>query len=160
MAHKFLFSIVFLSFFAFDSFAQDAPLESKKKAVMVIHGGAGTILKENMTEEKEAAYLKILNEALDIGEGILKNGGTSQEAVEKTIMLMEDSPLFNAGKGAVFTNAGTNELEWAVNGGPFSNDLDPAGGTQSPPTMAHSWRRAPSGSRCWRGSRRAQREAG
>lgn len=88
---------------------------------IVIHGGAGTILKKNMTNEKEAAYMKILNEALDIGEGILKNGGTSLEAVEKTIMLMEDSPLFNSGKGAVFTNAGTNELDASIMEGATQN---------------------------------------
>lgn len=88
---------------------------------MVIHGGAGTILKANMTPEKEAAYLKAMNEALDIGEEILKNGGTSLEAVEKTIMHMEDSPLFNAGKGAVFTNAGTNELDASVMDGASQN---------------------------------------
>lgn len=89
-------------------------VETKHEYAIVIHGGAGTILKENMTDEKEAAYLKILNEALDVGESILKNGGTSLEAVEKTIMLMEDSPLFNSGKGAVFTNAGTNELDASI----------------------------------------------
>lgn len=95
--------------------------EGKAEYAIVIHGGAGTILKANMTDEKEAAYLKILNEALDAGETILKNGGTSKEAVEKTIMLMEDSPLFNAGKGAVFTNAGTNELDASVMDGASQN---------------------------------------
>lgn len=93
---------------------EPVPPMPKPEYTIVIHGGAGTILKENMTDEKEAAYLAILNGALDIGENILKNGGTALEAVEKTIMLMEDSPLFNAGKGAVFTNAGTNELDASV----------------------------------------------
>ena len=78
---------------------------------IIIHGGAGTILKKNMTEEKEAAYKAKLAEAIKVGHTILKNGGTSQEAVLKTIQVMEESPLFNAGKGAVFTNAGTNELD-------------------------------------------------
>ncbi|MBQ4819002.1 isoaspartyl peptidase/L-asparaginase [Aquimarina sp. MMG016] len=81
---------------------------------IVIHGGAGTILKENMTPEKETAYKKKLEEAIKIGHTILKNGGTSLEAVEKTINVLEDSPLFNAGKGAVFTNAGTNELDASI----------------------------------------------
>lgn len=78
---------------------------------IIIHGGAGTILKKNMTNEKEAAYKAKLEEAIKVGHTILKNGGTSQEAVIKTIQVMEESPLFNAGKGAVFTNAGTNELD-------------------------------------------------
>ena len=81
---------------------------------MVIHGGAGTILKKNMTDELEKQYLAKLNEALDIGEKILKNGGTSQEAVVATIKLMENSPLFNAGKGAVFTNQETNEMDASI----------------------------------------------
>ncbi len=78
---------------------------------IVIHGGAGTILKKNMTEEREAAYQEALNAALDIGETVLKNGGSSGDAVVQTIMYMENSPLFNSGKGAVFTNAGKNELD-------------------------------------------------
>lgn len=78
---------------------------------IIIHGGAGTILKKNMTDEKEAEYKAKLEEAIRTGHEILKNGGTSQEAVIKTIQVMEESPLFNAGKGAVFTNAGTNELD-------------------------------------------------
>ena len=81
---------------------------------IVIHGGAGTILKENMTPEKEAAYKTKLEEAIKVGHAILKNGGTSLEAVEKTINILEDSPLFNAGKGAVFTNEGTNELDASI----------------------------------------------
>ncbi|NCT09599.1 MAG: isoaspartyl peptidase/L-asparaginase [Flavobacteriia bacterium] len=78
---------------------------------IIIHGGAGTILKKNMTDEKEAAYKAKLEEAIKVGYIILKTGGTSTEAVLKTIQVMEESPLFNAGKGAVFTNAGTNELD-------------------------------------------------
>jgi len=78
---------------------------------IIIHGGAGTILKKNMTKEREAAYKEKLAAAIKVGHTILKNGGTSLEAVLKTIQVMEASPLFNAGKGAVFTNAGTNELD-------------------------------------------------
>jgi len=90
-----------------------ASLEPQERAeyAIVIHGGAGTILKKNMTDEKEKAYLDMLNKALDIGEKILKAGGSSMDAVEQTIMIMEDSPLFNCGKGAVFTNEGKNELD-------------------------------------------------
>ncbi|MCL4121489.1 UNVERIFIED_CONTAM: hypothetical protein GTU68_047240 [Idotea baltica] len=64
-----------------------------------------------MTSEKEAAYEAKLSEAIKVGHTILKNGGTSQEAVLKTIQVMEESPLFNAGKGAVFTHEETNELD-------------------------------------------------
>lgn len=90
--------------------------ESMKKATyaIAIHGGAGTILKKNMTAEQEAAYLKALNEALSIGEQILKDGGTSTDAVVEAIMHLENSPLFNAGKGAVFTNEGIHELDASI----------------------------------------------
>ena len=81
---------------------------------IVIHGGAGTILKENMSPEDEVAYKAKLEEAIKVGYEILKNGGTSLDAVEKTVNVMENSPLFNAGKGAVFTNAGTNELDASI----------------------------------------------
>ncbi|MDA9289958.1 isoaspartyl peptidase/L-asparaginase, partial [Polaribacter sp.] len=86
-------------------------LKKQNDFAIVIHGGAGTILKKNMTKEKEQAYKEKLAAAIKVGHTILKNGGTSQEAVLKTIQVMEESPLFNAGKGAVFTNAGTNELD-------------------------------------------------
>lgn len=79
--------------------------------VLAIHGGAGTIRKDLMTPEKEAAYRESLQAALDAGEAVLKSGGSSIDAVEKTIHILEDSPLFNAGKGAVFTNAETVELD-------------------------------------------------
>ncbi len=88
--------------------------EQRKEYALVIHGGAGTILKKNMTPEREKAYRDALNKALEIGEAILKEGGSSIDAVEKTINYMEDSPLFNAGKGAVFTNAGKNEMDASI----------------------------------------------
>lgn len=83
----------------------------KPEYAIVIHGGAGTILKENMSEEMEMAYRTAMNDALDIGEKVLINGGSSIDAVEQTIRFMEDSPLFNAGKGAVFTHEGRNEMD-------------------------------------------------
>ena len=79
-----------------------------------IHGGAGTILKSTMTPEMEKAYRAKLSEALLAGFEILKNDGTSLDAVEAAIRLMEDSPLFNAGKGAVFTSEGTIELDASI----------------------------------------------
>ena len=78
---------------------------------IIIHGGAGTILKKNLSDEKETAYKLKLEQAIRTGHAILKNGGTSQEAVVKTIQVMEESPLFNAGKGAVFTHEEANELD-------------------------------------------------
>lgn len=81
---------------------------------IAIHGGAGTMRKENMTAEQEEAYRRKLTEALTLGHEILKNGGGSLDAVEQVIILLEDSPLFNAGKGAVFTNAGTVELDASI----------------------------------------------
>lgn len=81
---------------------------------LVIHGGAGTILKENMSDSLEMAYTNKLEEAIRKGHEVLNEGGTSMEAVTAAIMIMEDSPLFNAGKGAVFTNQETNELDASV----------------------------------------------
>lgn len=98
--------------------------ESQKKEEnfgIVIHGGAGTILKENMSDSLETAYKEKLKEAITVGYNILKSGGTSMEAVASTINIMEDSPLFNAGKGAVFTHEGTNELDASVMDGATLN---------------------------------------
>ncbi|NND62864.1 MAG: isoaspartyl peptidase/L-asparaginase [Flavobacteriaceae bacterium] len=81
---------------------------------IVIHGGAGTILKKNMTDSLELAYRNKLEEAIRIGHDILNNGGDAIEAVTKTINILEDSPLFNAGKGSVFTHEETNELDASV----------------------------------------------
>ncbi|MCD2258471.1 isoaspartyl peptidase/L-asparaginase family protein [Psychroserpens luteolus] len=96
---------------------------------IIIHGGAGTILKKNMTPEREAAYKAKLEEAIKVGYEILKNGGTSLDAVQKTINVMEDSPLFNAGKGSVFTNAETNELDASIMDGKTLNAGASAGTT-------------------------------
>lgn len=108
----------------------DANMHTEKaEFAIVIHGGAGTILKKNMTEEKEAAYRAVLEEAIKVGYDILKNGGSSLDAVTKTINVMEDSPLFNAGKGAVFTNAETNELDASIMDGKTLNAGASAGTT-------------------------------
>jgi beta-aspartyl-peptidase (threonine type) len=84
---------------------------------LVIHGGAGTILKKNMTPEKEAAYRAKLKESLLVGQKILKDGGSALDAVVASIQVMEDSPLFNAGKGAVFTHEGGNEMDASIMNG-------------------------------------------
>lgn len=89
----------------------EAPAPTKAEYAIVIHGGAGTIRKDQMTDERAAAIREAMNAALDAGEAILKAGGSAADAVEKTIWVMEDSPYFNAGKGAVFNSNGTNELD-------------------------------------------------
>lgn len=92
--------------------AQKKP--SSEKYILVIHGGAGTILKSQMTPEKEQAYKQALTEALNTGYHLLKSGKSSMDAVEAAVRILEDSPLFNAGKGAVFTHDGRNELDAAI----------------------------------------------
>jgi len=82
--------------------------------VLVIHGGAGGPPQGSMPEEQEQAYKDKLNEALAIGTGILEKGGASMEAVEAVVMFMEDCPLFNAGKGAVYNNEGVAELDASI----------------------------------------------
>jgi L-asparaginase / beta-aspartyl-peptidase len=81
---------------------------------MVIHGGAGTITRASMTPELEAQYRAALEQALQAGHRVLAGGGTSLDAVEAAVRLLEDSPLFNAGRGAVFTSEGRNELDAAI----------------------------------------------
>src|SRR5215213_7354070 len=95
-------------------FARASGLTAQSKLRFVIHGGAGTILKSEMSAEREREYRAKLTEALTIGYDILKKGGPGLNAVEAAIRFMEDSPLFNAGKGAVFTSAGTNELDASI----------------------------------------------
>lgn len=81
---------------------------------LVVHGGAGTLTKNNMTDEQEQAYKNKIAEAIDIGFSILESGGTALDAVIHTIVILENSPLFNAGKGAVFTHTGENELDASI----------------------------------------------
>jgi beta-aspartyl-peptidase (threonine type) len=81
---------------------------------LVIHGGAGTMRRESMSAEKEAEYRAKLTEALEAGYAVLDGGGSSLDAVEATLRILEDSPLFNAGKGAVFTADGRNELDASI----------------------------------------------
>ncbi len=93
----------------------------KEQFAIVIHGGAGTIRKENMSDSVEMAYKQSLEEAIKVGHSILANGGTAIEAVTKTINILEDSPLYNAGKGAVFTHEGINELDASIMDGATLN---------------------------------------
>jgi L-asparaginase / beta-aspartyl-peptidase len=106
--------ITFSLFIINQCFAQTVENKMNDRFVLVIHGGAGTILKSQMTPEREKAYLDAMNQALQTGYDILQKGGSSLDAVEACVRNMEDNPLFNAGKGAVFTNEGKNELDAAI----------------------------------------------
>lgn len=94
--------------------AQSSTAKEKPPITLVIHGGAGTIRKDKMTEDQERAYHDALRQALDKGYGVLSSGGTSIDAIIAAIEVMENSPLFNAGKGAVFTYSGKNELDASI----------------------------------------------
>jgi len=97
--------------------AQKEMNAGKKNFVLVIHGGAGTITRQNMTEQNERAYKLSLEKALQAGYEILNNLGSSLDAVETVVKILEDNPLFNAGKGAVFTHEGKIELDAAIMNG-------------------------------------------
>ena len=88
-----------------------------RKFALAIHGGAGTILRSTMTPEKELSYKKALEDAIIAGETILMKNGRSIDAVEAAIRSLEDNPLFNAGKGAVFTNEGKHEMDASLMNG-------------------------------------------
>ncbi|HEX7413174.1 MAG TPA: isoaspartyl peptidase/L-asparaginase [Bacteroidia bacterium] len=84
---------------------------------IALHGGAGTILRSTMTPEKETDYKKGLEEAINAGEDILKKNGSSLDAVEAAIRMLENNPLFNAGNGAVFTHEGKHEMDASLMNG-------------------------------------------
>ena len=132
--HKSIIQFVIFMILGFSLYAQNSDLdksagsianargeetvsENKVTYAMVIHGGAGTILKKNMTAEKEKAYIAALTHALTAGYQKIKEGKSSLDAVEAAIHVLEDNPLFNAGKGAVFTHDGRNEMDAAIMNG-------------------------------------------
>ncbi len=104
----------FFLFFAILLTATGTRAQSLPKHALVLHGGAGVMSEKTMTPDIQKQYVIILNRALQVGDSVLTAGGTCMDAVVKTIMVMEDSPLFNAGKGAVFTHEGTVELDASV----------------------------------------------
>lgn len=97
---------------------------------LVVHGGAGVITREGMSSEKEAAYTAALETALEAGAAVLRNGGSALDAVEAAVIPMEDDPLFNSGHGAVFTAAGTHELDASIMDGRDRNAGAVAGVTR------------------------------
>lgn len=95
--------------------ASEAPAQPADKIVLVVHGGAGSLGKDTMTPAKEKAYKAGLERALEAGRAaLLKPGGTSLDAVEAAIVVLEDDPQFNAGRGAVFNREGRNELNASI----------------------------------------------
>ena len=85
-----------------------------KKIALALHGGAGTILRSSMSKEKEVLYIAALQSALSLGYEVLEKGGTAIDAVEQCVISLENCPLFNAGKGSVFTNTETHEMDAAI----------------------------------------------
>jgi len=102
----------FVAVLAVGAAAQAKPV--KPRWSIAIHGGAGTMSREAMTPEKEAEYRAALDRALAAGTAVLERGGSAMDAVEAVVLLMEDDPHFNAGRGAVFTWDGVNELDAAI----------------------------------------------
>lgn len=88
-----------------------------KPFAIVIHGGAGTILKEEMTPDLEEAYVAALTEAVNAGYAVLEQGGSSVNAVKAAVVVLEDNMLFNAGRGSVFTKKGVQEMDAAIMNG-------------------------------------------
>lgn len=107
---KKLIALLALALMSQPAFAEEAA----PKWSLAIHGGAGTLDPKQMTPERRAAYEADLQRALDAGSKILAEGGAAMDAIKAAIIIMEDSPLFNAGKGAVFTWDGTNELDASI----------------------------------------------
>src|SRR5215510_9904662 len=110
------------------------------KWALAIHGGAGVIERASMSHERESEYRAALTAALETGAQVLRGNGSALDAVESTIRLMEDDPLFNAGRGAVFTAAGRNELDASIMDGATLNAGAVAGLTRArhPITVART----------------------
>ena len=109
-----------------------------QKIAIAIHGGAGTLVKGQMTSQKEAEYRAALQKALDVGYKLLEEGASAIEAVEKTVICLEDSPLFNAGKGSVFTADGTHEMDAAIMDGKdlYAGAVSLVSGIKNPISLA------------------------
>src|SRR6202000_324545 len=99
----------------FPAMSQNTPsTAATHKWSIVVHGGAGVIERKSMPPETEAEYRAAMKTAIETGAAVLAKGGTSLDAIQATIEYLEDNPLFNAGKGAVFTADGRNELDAAI----------------------------------------------
>jgi len=111
---KNLIMLIALALMPAAALAQDDASPPEPKWSIAIHGGAGTLNRDAMTPERRAEYEAALQEALDAGRAVLARGGSAMDAVKAAILPMEDNPLFNAGRGAVFTWEGTNELDASI----------------------------------------------
>ncbi len=120
MRNPLILLIIFVCILITGCTAIDDP-QQQTEFGLVIHGGAGGITRDGFTPEQDAAYREALSVALQAGYDILKNGGSSLDAVEAAIRIMEDDSLFNAGRGAVFTSEGTNELDASIMDGSTLN---------------------------------------
>ena len=108
-----------------------AAADAAPRWALVLHGGAGVIERKELTPEQDAAYRGALARAAEAGAAVLKDGGSALDAVEAAIVLMEDDPLFNAGRGAVFAASGRNELDAAIMDGRSLNAGAVAGVTRT-----------------------------
>jgi len=117
------FFLIILFLISCENTSTDKEISKRKpnSFAIVIHGGAGGIKREYFTEEQQEAYSKKLREALDAGYKVLENGGISLNAIEAAINVMENSPLFNAGKGAVYNSEGNQEMDAAIMDGKTLN---------------------------------------
>ncbi len=131
---RYLLAVIFILL----TITAQAHEEKGKPYALVIHGGAGTILKKNMTPQKERSIRAKMAEALRMGQAVLDRGGMATEAVVETLKVLEDSPLFNAGRGAVFTHEGRNEMDASLMDGRDLNAGAVAGVThvKNPITLA------------------------
>lgn len=114
MRHLLFYALPLVMAFSACQSSPTPPSTPRPAYAIAIHGGAGTLGKANMTPEKEQAYRAALDSALTIGETLLRGGAPALDAVEQTIRYLEDCPLFNAGRGAVFTHEGKNELDASI----------------------------------------------
>ena len=113
--HYLRYSLLFALFFSFTATAFcNKNQKMKKNVAIAIHGGAGNLVKLNLTPAQQEEYKKKLLETVKAGYAILDTGGTALDAVECCVRMLEDCPLFNAGKGAVFSHEGRNELDAAI----------------------------------------------
>ncbi|MFB9861930.1 isoaspartyl peptidase/L-asparaginase family protein [Rufibacter immobilis] len=95
-------------------FATTYTMEKKHQFALALHGGAGTITRSSLTPEMDLAYRQALRQALDIGYQMLQKGSSALAAVEATVVVLEDCPLFNAGRGSVFNKQGRHEMDAAI----------------------------------------------
>src|SRR5689334_2140034 len=110
-----------------------------QKFGIVIHGGAGTMPRQEMLPEREKIYRQALQDALDTGYAVLKSGGPAIDAVEQAVRSLEDNPVFNAGRGSVFTHEGKHEMDAAIMDGNLrAGAVAGISGVRNPVTLARA----------------------